>query len=352
MNVITAAYIPFYLNPEKLDSLIDQLLVTIHSYFIQGNTWEYIVFTNNEVVEATIKKYSDAFKNNVHVQLIDFEKEWNALKLPINSWDSFSQSIISKLLIPFIFKGDYLIVDWDILFTGMITEEFITSDKIRFFRAKLCNNPFSLNCVSTNKGFIPNPGVGNFNWVNSGFYYVPTGILPDLLKENWHIYTSLDANQRTYKDIWLYNNFSDEVLLNLIRINGCQKMEEFEGQNINISLYELDYKFKDIDSIYCFGKKPPNILTIHFHGGGLKPTDVTLYENYISINLKVSTDKELTDWFFKSHPLSLRSTLYNYVMFAVVWHYIKYQVKETINDEKPKMSLIYKEYFDKEFISK
>jgi len=348
MNIVIPAYIT---DESKIEIILDQIYVTIESYFYYGNTGKFFIFTNSKALMTSLKHYKNVFERDVTLIEIDFEKAWEQTKLPINDLRTRKSFIISKLLIPFIFDEEYLLMDWDILTTGHIPTGYLRSDKLRLFNAKFYDG-LTLGQISGLKGLSPEPGVGNFRWMNSGMLYSPKGLALELIKEYWDKYHSI--TEQSYKNVYLFDVIDDELIYNVMKIDGDPRIEECTNYNLNVVLRNFYYTFNNVRSMYNFGTDHPNVLNVHFAVGHVKPYNVTL-ENDGSLNFQIKLesygmDKQNIQWLFDMSEHRIGSFHYNALMFSIIWQYTRYSIKEKLSSSQEKLSERYLSYFNRIFL--
>ncbi len=349
MNIIIPAYIT---NNEKIKGILDQIYVTIESYYQHGNKGKFIIYTNNPELLPGISHYNEVFQRDVLVEIIDFEKEWGKLNLSINDTRTRKSFIVSKMLIPFIFNEAYLLMDWDILTTGYIPPYVIESEKLRLFNPKFTDG-HTLRQNSFNKGLSPEPHVGNNRWLNSGMVYSPKGLARQLILEYWDKYDSV--TEQVYNKVFLHDIIDDELIYNIMRLDGDNRVEEYIAHNINVVLRNFYYDFSDITSMYDFGKKYPNVLNVHFSAGHVKPYDVILDDDgklHFPLEMEsYALDRATVRWLFDMSQHRMGSFHYNALMFSIIWQYTKYTIKEKLEPKSEKLSTRYLNFFNKIFVA-
>lgn len=348
MNIVIPAYI---VDESKVEIILDQIYVTIESYFSYGNMGKFYVFTNNDTIVDGISHYKVVFGRDVTTVYVDFEQHWKQLKLPINETRTRRNFIIAKLIIPFIFDEEFLLLDWDILTLGYIPPEYLRSDKLRLFNAKFYDG-LTLRQISCLKGLYPDPGIGNYRWMNSGMLYSPKGLALELIKEYWDKYNSI--TEQEYKKIYLFDIIGDELIYNIMKIDGDPRIEECTQYNLNVVLRNFYYTFNNIGSIHDFGKDYPNVLNVHFAVGHVKPFNIILEDNgnlKFQIELeKYAMDKANVRWLFDMAEHRMGSFHYNALMFSIIWQYTRYTIKEKLESKPASLSNRYLEYFNRIFI--
>jgi hypothetical protein len=348
MNIIIPAYI---VDESKVDIILDQMYVTIESYFSYGNTGKFFIFTNSSTVANGINHYKVVFERDVTTVILDFDKEWKQLNLPINEIRTRKNFIIAKLIIPFIFNEEFLLLDWDILTLGRIPTEYIRSDKLRMFNAKFYDG-LTLRQISCIKGLYPDSGVGNYRWMNSGMLYSPKGLALKLIKEYWDKYHNI--TEQNYKNVFLFDIIGDELIYNIMKIDNDPRIEECTQYNLNVVLRNFYYTFNNVKSMNDFGKDHPNILNVHFAVGHIKPYNIILEDNgnlKFQIELeKYAMDKANVRWLFDMAEHRMGSFHYNALMFSIVWQYTRYTIKEKLESKPASLSNRYLEYFNRIFV--
>lgn len=348
MNIIIPAYIT---NENRTSIILDQIYVTIESYYSYGNQGKFFVYTNSSAIVTGLSHYNEVFQRDVSLVEIDFEKEWERLNLPINSTRTRKSFIISKMLIPFIFDEAFLLMDWDILTTGYIPSAIFETDKLRLFNPKLYDG-FTLRQNSFYKGLSPEIHVGNNRWLNSGMVYSPKGLAKQLIRDYWDKFDGI--TEQVYKNVYLHDIIDDELIYNLMALDGDPRVEEHMGHNINIVLRSFYHEFFDIKSMHSFGKNFPNILNIHFAAGHVKPYDVTIDDSgklYFPIEVeKYAVDQATIKWLFDMSQHRMGSFHYNALMFSIIWQHTRYSIKEKLSTEQEKLSERYLDFFNKIFI--
>lgn len=350
MTIIIPAYIT---NNKNIDIIIDQLYVTFESYYQHGNMGDFLIFTNSKLIVKAIQKYNKVFNRDVKVDVIDFKKEWEKTGLEINSVRSRRDFIISKLIIPFIYEGSYLLMDWDILTTGYIKPQYIESDRMRFFNPKFFDGS-TLRQIGVWKGIKPeNETLGRNHWVNSGFAYFPKDLQKQMLLEYWDKFDSVREQQ--YRGIYLFDIIGDEMIYNLMLIDNLRCVEECTSYNLNVCLKNLYYKFHGIDSLYSFGKEHPGILNIHFSVGYVKPFNVIINEkgdlSFTIVMERYNMEFHDVEWTFSMDKHRMGTHHYNALMFAIVWQFTRYQIREKMGLEKKLISPRYYDFFERCYIN-
>jgi len=348
MNIIIPAYIT---NENKTEIILDQIYVTIESYYSHGNQGNFLVYTNSPAIVAGLHHYNEVFQRNVAPIIIDFEKEWKQLNLSISDTRTRKSFIISKMLIPFIFDDDFLLLDWDILTTGYIPPSIIKSDKLRLYNPKLYDG-YSLRQNSFYKGLFPEAHIGNNKWLNSGMVYSPKGLARQLISEYWEKFDSV--TEQVYKNIFLHDIIDDELIYNIMILDGDNRVEEYTGHNLNIVLRTFYHDFSNIKSMYSFGKDFPNILNIHFSAGHIKPYDVIIDDSgklHFPIEVEsYAVDRATIKWLFDMSQHRMGSFHYNALMFSIIWQYTRYTIKEKLESNPASLSIRYQDFFNKIFI--
>lgn len=347
--------IPVYVvERSNIERILDQLYVTIESYYLHNNSGVFYIYTNNDYIEININKYKKVFYRNITILRIDFEKVWKQLNLSINEIRTRREFVISKIIVPFIHDDDYLLLDWDILTTGYIKTEYIQSSKLRLFNAKFYDG-ISLRQNSIIRKLTPeNETIGRFKWVNSGMVYSPKGLAAELIKEYWEKYQGI--KEQKYKGIYLFDIIGDELIYNLMILDEHPKVEEVHNYNLNVVPRNFYFTFNDIDSMHCFGDKFPHVLNVHFAGGHIKPFDVTVDENLnLSYRIhieKYAIDKRSLKWLFDFGEHRSGSYNYNALIFSIIWQYLKFSIKEKlISAKSDKISKRYLEFFNRNFLN-
>lgn len=349
MNIVIPAYI---IDENKVEIILDQIYVTIESYYSYGNTGRFIIFTNSESIKRGLNLYKTVFKRDVTVEKIDFEKAWGQLNLPINEVRTRKNFIIAKLLIPFIFNEDFLLMDWDILTLGRIPHEYLRSDKVRLFNPKFYDG-LTLRQISCLKGLSPDINTGNYRWLNSGMVYSPKGLTLELIKEYWDKYHG--TTEQEYKKIFLFDIIGDELIYNIMKLDADPRIEECNQYNLNVVLRNFYYTFNNIKSMHDFGSDYPNVLNVHFAVGHVKPYNITLDDSgnlKFQIDLeKYSMDKANIRWLFDMAEHRMGSFHYNALMFSIIWQYTRFSIKEKLEPKSDKLSCRYLEYFKRIFVN-
>jgi hypothetical protein len=348
MNIVIPAYI---VDESKIDIILDQIYVTIESYYSYGNAGKFFIFTNSLIVADNINHYKTVFERDVTIVEIDFEKEWKLLNLPINEARTRRNFIIAKLIIPFIFDEEFLLLDWDILTLGHIPPEYLKSDKLRLFNPKFYDG-LTLRQISCLKGLHPDSNIGNYRWMNSGMLYSPKGLALELIKEYWDKYHNI--TEQEYKKIFLFDIIGDELIYNIMKIEGDPRIEECSQYNLNVVLRNFYYTFSNIKSIHDFGKDYPNVLNVHFAVGHVKPFNIILDDTgglKFQIELeKYAMDKANVRWLFDMAEHRMGSFHYNALMFSIIWQYTRYSIKERLSSCSPTLSNRYLDYFNRIFV--
>lgn len=255
------------------------------------------------------------------------------------------------MLIPFIFDEAFLLMDWDILTTGYIPPSAIESDKLRLFNPKFSDG-HTLRQNSLRQGLFPEAHVGNNRWLNSGMVYSPKGLAQQLITEYWDKFDNVTEN--VYNNIFLYDIIDDELIYNIMRLDGDIRVEEYTGQNINVVLRNFYYEFYDITSMYNFGKSFPNILNVHFSAGHIKPYDVIIDDSgklHFPIEVEsYAVDHATVRWLFDMGQHRMGSFHYNALMFSIIWQYTRYSIKEKLESKPANLSNRYLDFFNKIFI--
>jgi hypothetical protein len=351
MNIIIPAYI---INEAVTDvmRIAEQIYVAIESYYYQGNSGTFIIFTNNNTLERLILKFDRVFKRGIVINKIDFEKEWEKLNLSISGTRTRREVIISKLIIPFIFDDAYLMMDWDIMTTGYIDPNVIISNKLRLFNPKLYDG-LTLRQNSLSRKLSPeNQTIGMFRWLNSGMVYSPKGLAKQLITEYWGKYYNI--KEKVYKGIYLYDIISDELIYNIMMLDGDPRIEECSKYNINTTLKNFYYSFSRIDSMYTFGKNHPQLLNVHFAVGHVKPYNVIINDEgnlLFQINVeKYDMDCNSVKWIFDMGEHRMGSYNYNALIFSIIWQHTKYTIRKRLDLDKEDISVRYLEFFNNSFI--
>ena len=349
MNIVIPVLIK---ELSSLELIMDQLYVTIESYYFFGNTGQFIIFTNAEAVIKGIQHLNEVYNFKVKTEKIDFIKEWEALNLRINPIKTRKDFIIAKMLIPFIFEEDFLLIDWDILTTGYIDNRFLKSDKLRFFNPKMYDG-LTLRNLSLCKGYKPlEEDIGKFRWVNSGLAYLPYPLTKNLILEYWDKFDSI--TEKEYKGIILFDIIGDELIYNLMMLDKRPEVEEFRDLNINIVSRNFYYSFKSINSMDNFGKNYPYIMNFHFAVGHVKPFNITIDDEgtlHYEITLhKYNQDPDLVNWCLDMGQHRIGSHHYNALVFGIIWQYRRYLIKETMNLTTKIESKKYLDFFNESII--
>lgn len=351
MNIIIPAYIT---DDSSLEIVIDQIYVAIESYYRFKNRGNFIIFTNSEEIKKAINIFNSAFEKTVKVEIIDFEKEWKSTGLEINPIRTRRNFIITKMLIPFIFKEDYLLMDWDILTTGHFDNDLIVSDKLRFFNAKFYDG-LTLRKLSLYNGLKPeNNLMGNFRWVNSGFVYFPAKLTKDLILEYWEKYNNIVEKQ--YRGVILFDTIGDELIYNLMMIDNNPNVEECIKYNLNVVSRNFYYSFNNISSMDTFGSDYPNIFNFHFAVGHVKPFNIIIDdEGRLHYNILLEAyglDHDIIKWCFDMSQHRIGSHHYNSLIFSIIWQYYRYLIRETLGLSKEITSKRYLDFFNNYIMKK
>jgi hypothetical protein len=348
MNIIIPTYIT---DDSKTGLILDQIYVTIESYYSHGNQGDFLVYTNSSAIVAGLCRYNEVFQRDVKSIKINFEKEWKQLNLPISDTRTRKSFIISKMLIPFIFDDDFLLLDWDILTTGYIPHDVLKSDKLRLFNPKFYDG-YSLRQNSFYKGLSPEANIGNNKWLNSGMVFSPKGLARQLITEYWDKFDSI--TEQVYKNIFLHDIIDDELIYNIMILDGDTRVEEYTKHNINIVLRTFYYDFSNISSMYNFGKDFPNILNIHFSAGHIKPYDVIIDDSgklHFPIEIeKYAIDSATVKWLFDMSQHRMGSFHLNALMFSIIWQYTRYIIKEKLESKPASLSSRYLDFFNRIFL--
>lgn len=349
MNFVIPAYIT---DESNVEIILDQIYVTIESYYAYNNSGRFYVFTNSEGILRGLNHYKTVFQRAVDLIEIDFEKEWELLKLPINDVRTRKNFIIAKLLIPFIFDEEFLLLDWDILTLGHIPDEYLRSDKLRLFNPKFYDG-LTLRQISSIKGLYPSADTGNFRWLNSGMVYTPKGLALNLIKEYWDKYQGI--TEQIYKNIFLFDIIGDELIYNIMKLDSDPRVEECNKYNLNVVLRNFYYNFTDIKSMSDFGKNFPNVLNVHFAVGHVKPFNIEISDRgslkFLIELEKYSMDKANVRWLFDMAEHRMGSHHYNALMFSIIWQYTRYSIKEKLESKPATLSTRYLEYFNRTFVA-
>jgi hypothetical protein len=350
MNIVIPAYV---LDLKNIELILDQLYVTIESYYQHGNSGNFIIFTNSSIVTDALIHYNTVFGRDVKVEMIDFEKEWKNTNLPINDVRTRKNFIISKMTIPFIYEGDYLLMDWDVLTTGYINPLYLISDKMRFFNAKFFDGS-TLRQNSIWKKIVPEePTIGRHRWVNSGFVYFPKDLQKKLIIEYWDKFDSV--REQLYRGIFLFDIIGDELIYNLMLIDNIEYIEECTSHNINVVIKNLYYEFSEIPSMFSIGKIHPSILNVHFAVGFVKPFNVEI-DREGNLSYKITMERynlgwDDVQWTFNTKQHRMGSHHYNALMFSIIWQYTRYSIREKLGIDKENTSTRYMDFFERCFIN-
>jgi hypothetical protein len=352
MNIVIPAYI---LSTSNIELILDQIYVTVESYYRFNDPNDtFIIYTNNVEVKKGIKLFNTIYEKSVRVEIINFEKLWENIGLNINVNRTRRAFIISKLLMPFILEEDYLLMDWDILTTGIYAPEIIKSNKLRFFNPKNYDG-VSLRIFSVWKGLKPeSKTAGNNRWINSGLAYFPKNLTKQMILEYWEKYDSI--NEQKYKNIFLFDIIGDELIYNLMLLDENKNIEEYREHNINVVLKNFYYNFESITSMYNFGSTPPYILNVHFSSGLIKPFDVIINDkDDLSCTTrleKYGIEKESLKWVFDISTHIYGSYNYNSLIFSLIWQYTRYNIREKMGLTKENISSRYLNFFNRYIIGK
>lgn len=345
--------IPVYItNNNSIEIIIDQLYVAIESFYQQGNKGTFIIYTNSPEVEIAIKLYRDSYNRDVVIEIIDFEKIWDSLNLPINSCRTRREFIISKMILPFIFDESYVTFDWDIMTTGYIDPIHLVSDKLRLYNPKFFDG-VNLRQNSISMGLHPDDEmVGRFRWLNSGMISTPKGLAKELILEYWDLFNN--TTEPLYKGIHLFDIIGDELIYNLMKLNGDPRVVEYMEGNINTVFRNYFYNYENVKSMFDFGKMHPNLLSVHFAVGHIKPFDIIVDENY-GLHIKMSFEDRFNTnsglrWMFDIGQHRLGSFHYNAIMFSIIWQYMRYSIREKLGLTKDNISSRYASFFNKSFV--
>ena len=350
MNILLPANIT---DNSNVALLLDQIFVTIESYYrFNSSNDTFIIFTNSADIINGIKLFNIGFEKDVRTELINFEKCWEDTGLVITQSKARRATIIAKMLMPFIFDEDYLLMDWDVMTTGRSVPEMIQSDKLRFFNSKLYDGN-TLRQISMWKNMFPEKNsTGRFRWVNSGFAYFPKDLTKQMILEYWEKYNSITEQQ--YKNIFLYDIIGDEYIYNLMLIDEDPRIEECTEYNINVVLRNFYSNFFKINSMYSFGERSPHVLNVHFAIGHIKPFNVVIDDSgNLSCTIKMekyNTDKESVRWLFDIAEHKCGAFHYNTVVFSLIWQYTRYCIREQMGLMKENMSTRYLDFFNKNII--
>jgi hypothetical protein len=345
--------IPAFISDKRnIDLILDQLYVTIESYYQQGNKGSFLIYSNNSAIKKAMKHYNSVFGRDVKVEYLDFIKEWERTKLKINEVRTRKNFIISKMVIPFVFSGDYLLMDWDMLNTGYFEPNTFESKKIRFFNAKFYDGA-TLRQVSIWKGTVPEvSNIERLHWVNSGLVYFPQDLQKKLILEYWDKYDSV--KERCYRGVHLYDIIGDEMIYNLMLIDGNEYIEECSAYNMNVVFKNFYYTFDTIPSMYSFGKRYPYILNVHFVTGLAKPYNMVIDDKEnLSFNLNLeryNLDNDDVRWAFDTGSHRASSFFYNALMFSAIWQHTRFSIKEKLGLTKEKLSQRYLDFFNRCFL--
>jgi len=351
MNIIIPAYITDG-STENVNRIADQIYVAIESYYFYDNIGTFIIFSNNDFLILLIDKYKEVFNRNVIIEYLDFEKEWKQLNLPISDVKTRREFIISKVIVPFIFDDEYLMMDWDIMTTSYIDPSYIKSDKLRFFNPKLYDG-LTLRQNSFIRKLTPeNQSIGRFRWMNSGMVYSPRGLAKQLILEYWEKYHS--TQEQIYKGIYLFDIIGDELIYNIMMLDEDPRIEVCTKYNINVAFKNFYYTFTNIDSMYTFGKNHPILLNVHFAVGHVKPYNVII-DNKDNLSFQINVEKYGMDrnsikWLFDMSEHRMGSYNYNVLMFSIIWQYTKHSIKEKLGIEKKGINERYLKFFNNIFI--
>jgi len=344
MNIIIPVYV---LDENKVEIILDQLYVTMESYYFHGNTGTFIIYTNNNAIKKGISLYKNIYERDIIIVSIDFEKVWNQLNLPINNTKTRIEYIISKFIISFIFDDDYLIMDWDILTTGKIEPNYTSTNKLRFFNPKFYDS-YNLRQNSIIRKLVPeNETIGTHHWVNSGMIYSPARLSLELIKEYWEMYHGI--SDQVYRGIYLFDIIGDELIYNLMLLNKDKRIEECRNYNINTVFRNFYYTFGDIHSMFEFGNNFPYVYNVHFAGGHVKPYNVIVDENY-NLSFVINTERYLNNkkslrFLFDMGEHRAGNFHYNALIFSIIWQYTRYSIREKLGLTKEKISERYHNFF-------
>lgn len=349
MNIVLS---PFIIDESNIDIDLDQLFVTIESYYHFKNKGQFIIFTNNDSIISNIKIFNNTFNYNVITEKIDFEKEWEKTGLKINSIKTRRSFIISKMIIPFIFNEDYLFMDWDILTTGQYNNEIIKSNKLRFFNPKFYDG-LTLRQLSLYKGLSPeDERIGRFHWVNSGFVYFPKDLTKKLILEYWNKFDNI--KEKKYKDIVLFDIVGDELIYNLMMLDRHSMVEECLQYNINVVSRNFYFLFNHIKSMENFGKNFPYVLNFHFAVGHVKPFNIIIDDkgrlHYKIILENYNLEPDVIKWCLDMGQHRMGSHHYNALIFGIIWQYRRYLIQEKMGLSNKKESEKYLEFFNKSIV--
>lgn len=349
MVIIIPAFIP---EKKNIELILDQLYVTIESYYQHGNHGTFIIYTNNDQLKKAMKHFNSVYGRDVQVEHVDFIKEWDKTKLTINDVRTRKDFIIAKLLIPFIYSGDYLLMDWDMLNTGYFEPTAIESKKIRFFNPKYYDGA-TLKQISLWRGNIPEVrNIERLHWVNSGLVYFPKDLQKRMLLEYWDKYDSVV--ERSYRGVHLYDIIGDEMIYNLMLIDGCEHVEECISYNLNVVFKNFYYNFESVPSMNSFGKRFPYILNVHFVMGHAKPYNMIIDEKEnlsFAINMeRYNLGSEDIRWTFDASAHRMGSFHYNVLMFSTIWQYTRFSIREKLGIDKEKTSNRYLDFFNRCFL--
>lgn len=350
MYIVLTAFLD---NKSDVNIASDQLYVTIESYYHFKNKGQFIIFTNNDNIILSIKKFNDVFNYNVITEKIDFEKEWEKTGLEINLIKTRRNFIISKMIVPFIFNEDYLFMDWDILTTGQYDNEIIKSDKLRFFNPKFYDG-LTLRQLSLYKKSSPeDEEIGRFHWVNSGFAFFPKDLTKNIILEYWDKFNNI--KEKKYKDIVLFDIVGDELIYNLMMLDKNPKIEECLKYNINIVSRNFYYSFRYIKSMDNFGNDYPYILNFHFAVGHVKPFNIIIDDqgrlHYKIILENYNLEPDVIKWCLDMGQHRMGSHHYNALIFGIIWQYRRYLIQEKMGLSDKKESKKYLEFFNKSIIN-
>lgn len=349
MNIIIPVYI---VDESKTEIIRDQLYVALESYYQHGNTGTFFIYTNNDAIEKSINLYKKVYERDIIIVRVDFESVWKNLNLPLNESKTRKSIIMSKMIIPFLFDEDYLMMDWDILTTGKMKPEFLISDKLKLFIPKfydgltIRNNSIIRDIIPEDKTF------GNFIWTNSGIVYSPAGLSAKLFREYWDIYQSVQTP--VYKGLHLPNILDDELMYVLMLLHKETNIEVLRTYNINVVFRNFYYTFDKVNSMFNFGEKYPNIYSVHFASGHVKPYNV-IVDDQFNLTFPINSErhgnnKKNIRWTFDMSEHRVGSFHYNALIFSIIWQYTRYSVLEKLGLSEETISDRYAEFFKTCFI--
>lgn len=344
MNIIIPAYLNFKSN---LEVIRDLLFVDIYTFFKYGNKGTVIIPTNNEELIGILVNFKRFYNFDIVVEKIDYEREWSKLGLSIGNQKERRNFIISKILPIFIYNFDFIMMDWDILNTEEYISKISNLKETTFFNPKNYDG-LTIRQVSLCKKLKPLGNIDSFRWLNTGFVFFKNNSIRPLIREYWDKFNSIQENK--YKEIYLFDIIGDELIYNLMKIDGVEEIKECIDFNINVIPKNFCFSFYKIENMEI-GKEYPYILNVHFSVGHIKPYNVIIDDNG-NLEVKVTLEpynqtRDEVRWCFDMSQHQIGSHHYNALLFSIIWQYKRYKILEEMGiTEKDKRSSKYLKFFE------